>query len=513
MPSRPETAQAASGLGSIDFGPSIARPEPPSGPYVVAGLGRAGRAALGALRDLAEPGEIAIWDLVRPPEPGRERDKLRAMGAGDVKLGGPGVSLLERNPQLRCVVKSPGVPFTTPFMQYATGHGLEVIDEADLGWRLQPRPFVAVTGTNGKSTVAALALEVVRAGGAEPVLAGNTTFGPPLCECRHTEADVVVAEMSSFQLEGCPRLLPEAAVFTNLGDEHLRRHGTMQRYASCKRRLFVRGTSSVRRAAVNVDDPFGAELAAEIRERGGRVATYGIDPGAEYRVLGCEWTLDSAAIEIRTPRGTVHLDTRLPGWHNALNVAAALALSGALGIEPEAAHGAIASAAPVPGRFELIREARDFDVLVDFAHNPDGVRCVCGTARQVLERRGGGRLIAVLSTLASADEQLGRAIGTVAGSMTDDLVLTVGQQRKMSTVAESSPGLIEGARDSAESLEMVDDRRVGIRNALSRARPGDIVLILGRGSMNLPLYDKDGNAAPFDDRAEARALLGGDRPE
>src|SRR5947209_8636507 len=232
----------------------MGRPDLPPGPYVVAGLGRAGQAATRRLSALAGAGAVAAWDGPAPPEARAAASELAATGAR-VALGGDGVELLDPVPG--CVIKSPGIAPAVPLLRTAARRGIPVIDELELGWRLDDRPLVAVTGTNGKSTVAALALAVLSAAGVRAAVAGNTAFGPPLSALAANACDVVVCEVSSFQLEGCPSLLPEVAVFTNLSDEHLDRHMTMQRYGDAKRRLFVREAAAVPVAVVNFDDEFG----------------------------------------------------------------------------------------------------------------------------------------------------------------------------------------------------------------------------------------------------------------
>ena len=148
-------------------------PPVPNGPYLIVGLGRAGRAAA---RALSETGLVRAWDHSRAPEVGATRDALLAAGI-TVRLGGDGLDMLDG---VRTVVKSPGLRPDTPVIAAARRGGLLVIDELELGWRLARTPIVGVTGTNGKSTVAALLIAVLSAAGRQPVLAGNTFFGPPL---------------------------------------------------------------------------------------------------------------------------------------------------------------------------------------------------------------------------------------------------------------------------------------------------------------------------------------------
>ncbi len=196
--------------------------------------------------------------------------------------------------------------------------------------------MVAVTGTNGKSTVASLAVALLRANGARPALAGNVHPGPAFSALTPGDGDIVVCEVSSFQLEECPAFLPEVAVLTNLTHEHLDRHLTMHHYGAAKRRMFVRGRACTSVGVVHVDGSFGARLAQDVRDRGGTVLCFGESEKADYRLAGCRWTAREGWLLAETPRGRVELRTRLPGPHNALNAVAALALADALDVPPRA---------------------------------------------------------------------------------------------------------------------------------------------------------------------------------
>ena len=138
----------------------------------------------------------------------------------------------------------------------------------------------------------------------------------------------VVAEVSSYQAAGCPEFLPSAAILTNLSNAHLGRHGSMAGYAAAKRRLFVRGDRAVSLAALNADDEFGWRLAAEVSERGGRTVTYGFAPDADVRIRSCRSSLRTGTVEIDVFGDRVEFETRLPGAHNAANVAAGPRLRG-----------------------------------------------------------------------------------------------------------------------------------------------------------------------------------------
>lgn len=486
----------------------ISRPRPPlpPGPYLVAGIGRAGSAAACALTARGH-GPVHVWDGLRRPQ---ERQAAQALGHVGVEThGGDGLALLDAPPAPRTIVKSPGLPFDTPLIDAAVRRGIPVLDEAELGWLLDPRPLVAVTGTNGKSTTVSLVAAILQATGRTPVTAGNTRFGVPYSETGEHDGDVVVAELSSFQLEGCAALRPDAALLTNITFDHLYRHGTQAAYAACKRRLFGDGHSAVGLAAIGIDQPVGRALADELRERGTRVVTFGLDADADHRVLTVEPGLAGSRVEFADRRGVRVLHPRLTGIHNALNVAGALALAEALGIDPDLAATAAEATAPLPGRFEAVSTGTAFDVVVDFAHNPDGVEQAVRAGRAILDRRGRGELRVVLSALSMVGDAQARAMGATAAQVADHLILTTQRWRLDDPAETVTPGLAEGADavDDGSVVTVEPDRRAAIESALRAAGPGDLVLVLDRGELGGVLYGPDDIGRPFDDRAEARSLL------
>jgi UDP-N-acetylmuramyl tripeptide synthase len=317
----------------------------------------------------------------------------------------------------------------------------------------------------------------------------------------------IVAEVSSYQAEASPEFLPSAAVFTNLTRAHLGRHGSMASYGDAKRGLFVRGDRAVSLAAINVDDAFGRRLAREVSERGGRALTYGFAAEADYRLRGSSSWLRGGLVEIEAFGESVAVETRLPGTHNAANVAAAFALSEGLGLVRGTTLDALTSMPPVPGRFEPIDAGQPFDVVVDFAHTPAGIEQMLGTARELVSRRE-GRVIALMGKVGESYPSYREAVGRAARSGADHLVICGTSMRGEPRLVELS-GVLAGARQVDDGdLEVVLDRRSAISRTLSRARPGDLVAILGRGGRRRMTYDTKGRPGSFDDRQVARELLG-----
>jgi UDP-N-acetylmuramoylalanine-D-glutamate ligase len=429
-------------------------------------------------------------------------EQLRRLGV-EVVLGGDGTGLLA---DTRVVVKSPGIPPEIPPVAEALRRGLELLDELEVGWHLVPSPVVAVTGTNGKSTVAGLCVSVLAAHGLAPVLCGNTEFGPPLSELTlGAEPRTAVAEVSSYQTEFSRSLSVDAAIFTNLTRDHVNRHRTMEEYAAAKRALFVRDDWAVPLAAVNVDDDLGRTLAGEIEARGGLPLRYGEAADASYRILDATWSLREAEVLVDTPDGKLRVRTALPGLHNAANVTAVLALADGLGLPRERTLTALAAAAPVPGRFEVVDVGRPFDVVVDFAYVPDSVASVLQAARTLVSSRG-GRLLTVLTVVGRAGAMVGREVGAEARRRSDHLVVSGTSYRGEPRIVALAE-LAAGARSaSGGTFDIVIDRREAIGRALSLARPGDLVMILGRGPTTHEATDARGGFRPLDDRQVAREL-------
>jgi UDP-N-acetylmuramoyl-L-alanyl-D-glutamate--2,6-diaminopimelate ligase len=437
-----------------------------------------------------------VWDgLGRPAE--------RAHAAALAPLGvrcvhdGDGVDLLAADTAV--LVKSPGLRPDVPLVAAAAARGVPVLDEAELGWRLDPRPLVAVTGTNGKSTTVSLVAAVLAAAGRAPVVAGNSRFGVPLSAAAAEPGDAVVAELSSFQLEACPALRPEAAVLTNVTHDHRYRHGSAAAYVAAKRVPFVREPRPP--AAVGVDQEPGRALAAELRAAGGTVVTFGADPAADVRVVDVRTVADGSEIDLA---GGAPLRVRLRARHNALNVAGALALAAALGLDEGVAREAVAAVAPLPGRFEAVDAGAPFAVVVDFAHNPDGVARAVEAGRGLLG--AGGRLHVVLSALSLVGEEQAAAMGA-AGAAADRLVLTTQRWTLDDPAGALAPGLEAGARRAGARPLVEPDRAAAIALAVAGAGPGDAVLVLDRGELAGPLYAPDGTATTFDDRAVVRAAV------
>jgi UDP-N-acetylmuramoylalanine--D-glutamate ligase len=306
----------------------IERPPLPSGPFLVVGLARSGVAAALALR--AHGAEVVGCDAR-----GVADDARRELEAAGVAVHAPseGVELLTA---AATVVKSPGVPQEAPVVAAARRRGARVVGELEIGWRLVPNEFLAVTGSNGKTTTVELIGHVHREAGWPALVAGNV--GTPLTALPGTvdERATVVCEASSFQLEDTEAFAPEAAVLLNLAEDHLDRHGTFEAYRAAKLEIFARqpeGTIAVVPAA----------LSGEL-EIGGRARTIRFGGGDLVAREG--WLMW---------RGEPLMDAgevRLRGAHNRENAMAAAAVCLARGLPKEAVRAGLASFAGVAHRLE-----------------------------------------------------------------------------------------------------------------------------------------------------------------
>jgi UDP-N-acetylmuramoylalanine--D-glutamate ligase len=323
------------------FGDPKPRPPLPKGPFLVVGLARSGAAIA---RRLAERGERVIGCDSGTPA---EAEGLAEEGV-EVSLKVDGTDLLD---QARTVVKSPGVPQDAPVVEGARERGLEVSGELELAWRLIPNPFVAVTGTNGKTTTTELLGHLHRVAGLPVAVAGNV--GTPLASLVGTaEPDAtVVCEASSFQLEDTEHFAPECAVLLNLAADHLDRHGTLESYLEAKLRIFAnQGNDDV--AVYNGSMP---ELRG--RDPGGCARRVQFCPAPEMAAdPDCEVSLRDEVIFAGDEPLLRTDQLKLLGRHNIENAMGAAAAALATGIPRDSVVDGLSTFEGVPHRLEPLRE-------------------------------------------------------------------------------------------------------------------------------------------------------------
>ncbi len=358
--------------------------------------------------------------------------------------------------------------------------------------------MVGVTGTNGKTTVTHMVRAILERSGQPTAVIGTldgarTTPEAPvlqglLADVRDHGGRVAAVEVSSHALEAhrVDGIVFDVAAFTNLSREHLDHHGTMEAYFEAKAALF--DPARALRAVVFVDDPWGARLAE--RWPGELVTVRRSDAGQVTLSVG------SSRFEWRGRPVTLPLS----GAFNVDNALVAGAVATSLGVGPDDVVEGLADLAPVPGRMERVAPGAPFAVLVDYAHTPAGLQVALDSARTLA---GPGRVLCLFGCGGDRDRGKRPEMGAVASRQADVVVLTSDNPR-----SEDPMGIIDeiraGFTGRAEPV-VEPDRARAIRIAVSLARPGDVVLVAGKGHETTQAVGE--RAMPFDDRVEAASAV------
>jgi UDP-N-acetylmuramoyl-L-alanyl-D-glutamate--2,6-diaminopimelate ligase len=362
---------------------------------------------------------------------------------------------------------------------------------------------IGVTGTNGKSSTVQLLADIWLQAGHRAEVYGTLTGARTTPEApdlqRHLRASldrgvsVVAMEVSSHALElwRVAGTRFAAAVFTNLGRDHLDFHREMESYFQAKARLFDPAYTAM--AVVNLDDAYGGRLAAEL--------------AASPEVVTIGYELADAA-DLRFEGATSRFSWRghgvvlqLAGRHNVSNALAAATTAMALGLDENDIVDALQAASPVRGRFEMVDAGQPFRIVVDYAHTPDALDAVVDAARQVAS----GRVILVFGCGGDRDHEKRPEMGRVADRAADVVVVTSDNPRSEDpqTIIDS---ILSGMGETGDRVMVEPDRRRAIAVALGAARPGDLVLLAGKGHETVQVIGRQ--ELPFDDRAVALEELG-----
>lgn len=362
------------------------------------------------------------------------------------------------------IIISPGIPWTHPLLEEARASGVQGISEVELAYRLAPCPIIAITGTNGKSTTTSLVGAILRKGNKKVAVAGN--IGYPLSQAlleRTSPLDYLVAEVSSFQLEGVENFRPRIALVLNLTPDHLDRHGGMEEYARLKQRIFAR-QGAADQLIVNWDDPRVRDWGV-----GGRMERIAFSRKEQVEPASCRSNrLEACATFLRAGRMVFRRgereeelatlqDMRLPGAHNQENVLAALTVGALCGVDAGDARAALRAFQGLEHRTEWVREIEGVQFINDSkGTNPGAVlRVLEGMERPVILLAGGRAKDGDFSSLKEMVRKKAKAL------------VLFGEAR----------GLLRSSLSGTAPISEAENLEGAVRKALSLARAGDIVLL------------------------------------
>jgi UDP-N-acetylmuramoylalanine--D-glutamate ligase len=366
---------------------------------------------------------------------------------GEIHLGAEDPSWLDG---VDLVVTSPGVPASSTLLTEADRRRIPVIGELELGSRFFSAPIVAVTGTNGKSTVTTLIGEIFKAAGRRVFVGGN--LGTPLVEAAEGEFDAVVAEVSSYQLERTEHFKPHVGVHLNLAEDHLDRYKNLDEYGSAKARLF-RMQDRYDWAILNRDDPrvwfLRTKLAAQ-------VMSFGLGPAEFTPAIG--YDAGDLIFDIRTRHGRISLKRmRLAGRHNIANAMAAAAAALVSGVAPRAIEAALAEFAGLPHRMEFVAERGGVTYIDDSK---------------------GTNVASVVEALAAVRAPIILIAGGMdKGGDYGPLRGPLGEKVRRLILIGTARDTMRAALEGATEIELVQTLGEAVRRAAAAASRGDTVLL------------------------------------
>ncbi len=408
-------------------------------------------------------------------------------------------------------------------------HGRRALARVSANFYKKPAERIAITGitgTNGKSTTAFLVESILTAAGRKSALIGTIEYhvAGKVLPAPHTTPEALelnrmlnealgngateaVMEVSSHALAqervfGVPF---DVGVFTNLTRDHLDYHKTMEEYFAAKRVLFEGcGTDAPRAVVTNIDDEYGTSLAEFSRKKSAVVLKYGWERG-DLHAENVEITTRGTRFDLVTPEAKIPVFSALIGRVNVYNVLAAAGACYARGCKSEAIANGIDQLACVPGRFARVDCGQPFTVVVDYAHTDDALRNLTALARELVSGAGAkGRVLTVFGCGGDRDRKKRPLMGEAAGRGSDFVVLTSDNPRSEDPLAIINDAVV-GLQKTGVKYSVEADRRKAIALAIGEARPGDIVLLAGKGHEKVQVTRE--GAAPFDDLEVAREAL------
>jgi UDP-N-acetylmuramoyl-L-alanyl-D-glutamate--2,6-diaminopimelate ligase len=383
---------------------------------------------------------------------------------------------------------------------------------------------VGITGTNGKTTTSYLVDALLRVGGGPTGVIGTVGYviGQDRLEASQTtpeslDVQAMLARLVASGARGCTMEVSshalvlarvegvqfDVAVFTNLTQDHLDFHGSLEEYGRAKRRLFElleRSEKPRRVAVINADDPASASMVDGLHLD---VLTYGVRAAATVRGLDAESSIDGIRMQVDTPQGRTDLKSALVGAHNVENLLAAVACGLALELPLPTIVQALSGVTAVPGRFEQVRAGQPFLVVVDYAHTPDALERVLTTARKLTR----GRLGVVFGCGGDRDRGKRPIMGEISARLADAVWVTSDNPRSedpRAIIGDIVAG-VQGVPGGAGRCATLPDRQQAILSALAWARRDDTIVIAGKGHETYQILGSE--TVPFDDRDVARRIL------
>ncbi|MEE6452160.1 UDP-N-acetylmuramoyl-L-alanine--D-glutamate ligase [Gottfriedia acidiceleris] len=410
---------------------------------LVLGMAKSGYAASRLLKKLGAT--VTVNDRT-PLEQNEIAQKLKSEGF-NVVCGEHPLSLLDDQPF--CIVKNPGIPYTNPLLLEAVKRNIPIYTEIELAYLISEAPFIGITGSNGKTTTTTLALNMLQEGNKNPLVAGN--IGTVACEVAENanEDNIIVTELSSFQLMGIESFRPKISLITNIFEAHLDYHGTKDEYIKAKANIFKNQTENDF-AVVNFDDENVMAMASQIRAKIIPFSTTKIMQDGAYVQNGYIYFKEKKVIEIEK--------IVLPGKHNLENILAAVAISKLLDVENDAIEKVLTTFTGVEHRLQFVTEInkRKF-------YNDSKATNILATQKAISSFQKPVILIAG---------------GLDRGNGFDDLIPHFKNVKKMVTYGQTAAKLIESAEKAGmKAVKSVDNVEDAVNEAFAHSEVGDIILL------------------------------------
>ncbi|MEH7453656.1 UDP-N-acetylmuramoyl-L-alanine--D-glutamate ligase [Gottfriedia acidiceleris] len=410
---------------------------------LVLGMAKSGYAASRLLKKLGAT--VTVNDRT-PFEQNEIAQKLKSEDF-NVVCGEHPLSLLDNQPF--CIVKNPGIPYTNPLLIEAVRRSIPIYTEIELAYLISEAPFIGITGSNGKTTTTTLALNMLQEGNKKPLVAGN--IGTVACEVAENanEDNIIVTELSSFQLMGIESFRPKISLITNIFEAHLDYHGTKDEYIKAKANIFKNQTENDF-AVVNFDDENVMAMASQIRAKIIPFSTTKIMQDGAYVQNGFVYFKEKKVIEVEK--------IVLPGKHNLENILAAVAISKLLDVENDAIVKVLTTFTGVEHRLQFVTEInkRKF-------YNDSKATNILATQKAISSFQKPVILIAG---------------GLDRGNGFDDLIPYFKNVKKMVTYGQTAEKLIESAEKAGmKAVKSVDNVEDAVNEAFAHSEVGDIILL------------------------------------